>query len=475
MKQVACFLIVVLAAACGALSPPSGVPSTTTSTTSRANARTRVGSSPIQHVIVIMQENRSFDNLFYGFPGANSDKISSGPGRTHAPRPVPLAWKFELRHDHPQFLEDFDNGLGDGFSRQIRTFKTNSSNCSDPINHPVCWQLWTGKSMQQMAYAYVIQSQVQSYWTMAQEYSLGDNTFSSNSGPSFPSHQYLIAAQSGHASEVPNNQPWGCDAPPSTTVDLLAYGQANPPVFPAATGHEVPGPYPCFTYPTIANLLDTAGVTWRYYSTGRNDQGAYLLSAFDAIQAVRNGPDWQFVKDPDTTILTDIASGALPQVAWVTPTLPKSDHCGPGSSNKGPAWVASIVNAVGESSYWNSTAIIILWDEWGGWYDHVIPPQYSDPVTGAYEGLGFRVPLIVVSPYARVGYVSHQQHEIASTLHFIENTFGLPSLNLADARADAFDDIFNYSQTPTPFQPIPASPSAHYFLTHQSNEPGDTY
>ena len=101
---------------------------------------------------------------------------------------------------------------------------------------------------------------------------------------------------------------------------------------------------------------------------------------------------------PDTKILTDIANGQLQQVSWVMPHGGASDHAGNGSGAGGPAWVASIVNAIGESSYgyWNNTAIIITWDEWGGWYDHVVPPQYPDPVTGAYEGLGYRVPLIVV-------------------------------------------------------------------------------
>jgi len=422
-----------------------------------------------------MQENRSFDNLFYGFPGANT--VTSGAGRgkkTYPLQPVNLTWKFDLRHDHPQFLEDYDSGKVDGFNQQINGYKSGSG-CTDPINHPRCWTFWQGKSLRKMAYSYVIQSQIQPYWTMAQEYTLGDNTFASNNGPSFPSHQYLIAAQSGHAVEVPNGQPWGCDAPPSVTVDLLQYGSATPPVFPPATGHEVPGPYPCFTYSTIANLLDTAGITWRYYAAGPTDPGANLLSAFDAIQAVRNGPDWQNVKWPDTAILTDITNGNLAQVSWVTPTGPKSDHSGPDSGSKGPAWVASIVNAIGQSKYWNTTAIIIMWDEWGGWYDHVVPPQYPDPATGAYEGLGFRVPLIVVSPYAKVGYVSHTQHEIASSVHFIEQTFGLPSLGLADARADAFADIFNFSQNLRPFRPIPTRFDARYFLTHPSNEPGDTY
>jgi phospholipase C len=472
VKQLACLVTLALLSACsGPVSQPGAPP-----VRAQTRERNHTGSNPIQHVVVIMQENRSFDNLFFGFPGANTAQTGSGHGKVYPLRAIPLIWKFDMRHDHAQFLEDYDSGKADGFNDQIHSYRSGST-CSDPVNEPSCWVFWAGKSLKKMAYSYVEQSQIQPYWTMAQQYTLGDNTFASNNGPSFPSHQYLIAAQSGHAVEVPNGQPWGCDAPPSVNVNLLAYGPANPPAFPPATGHEIPGPYPCFSYETIANLLDAASVTWRYYVSGPSDPGANLLSAFDAIQPVKSGPDWQNVKWPDTQILTDIANGNLPQVSWVTPTGNKSDHSGPDSGAKGPHWVASIVNAIGGSQYWNSTAIIIMWDEWGGWYDHVPPPQYADPSSLAYEGLGFRVPLIVVSPYAKVAYVSHHQHEIASTLHFIEKTFGLgplPPGNLADSRADAFDDIFNFSQTPTPFQPIPTKFNAHYFLTHPSNEPGDT-
>jgi phospholipase C len=138
------------------------------------------------------------------------------------------------------------------------------------------------------------------------------------------------------------------------------------------------------------------------------------------------------------------------------PTCSESDHatCTPAV---GPSWVASIVNAIGQSKYWDSTAILITWDEWGGWYDHVAPVRYNK-----YE-LGFRVPLIVVSPYAKAGYISHYRHEFGSALHFIESTFGLGSLNTTDARSDTLSDMFNYTQTPIPFQPIPAptlSPAA---------------
>jgi phospholipase C len=429
---------------------------------------------PIKHVIVIMQENRSFDNLFHGFPGANTVDFGWSGGKKYTLQPVTLKWPYDLRHDHPQFLEDYSSGTLRGFANQITGFKKGAG-CSDYLNHPSCW-IVSGKDMwKQMPFSYVKQSDVQPYWTIAQDYALGDNAFASNNGPSYPSHQYMIAAQSGHATEVPDGQPWGCNAPPSVTVELLAYGQADPPEFSKATGHEVPGPFPCFTYTTMADLLDQAGVTWRFYASSLTNSGGNL-SAYMAISQIYNGPDYKNdVIHPDTKILDDIKNGQLRQVSWVTPTGSKSDHGGNDSGNGGPDWVASIVNAVGASSYWNDTAIIVMWDEWGGWYDHVKPHQYKDPVTGAFEGLGFRVPLLVVSPYVKPGYISHNEHEIASTVKFIEEVFGLPTLGLADERAGSLDDMFNFSQKRLKFKAIPAKRDARWFLTHPDNTPGDDY
>ena len=211
--------------------------------------------------------------------------------------------------------------------------------------------------------------------------------------------------------------PWGCDAPKETEF-YLEPGQSDPPEFPPAFGHEVLGGDPCFTYETVADLLDAAKISWRWYKQPKYVKGvfqdSYWLDAFDAVKGVRYGPDYANVVTPDTQILNDIAAGTLAQVSWVMPHGGASDHAGNGSGSGGPAWVASIVNAIGQSSYWNSTAIIITWDEWGGWFDHVVPPQFPDPVTGVYEGLGYRTPLIVVSPYAKNHYVSKTQHETAS-------------------------------------------------------------
>jgi phospholipase C len=295
----------------------------------------------------------------------------------------------------------------------------------------------------------------------------------------------MIAGQSGHASEVPSTMPWGCNAP-NETENYIEFGEADPPVFGPKVGHEYVGADPCFPlkqsgmYPTIAGSLDNAGISWRYYVQPREIKGkiqdSYWLNAFAAVRSVFNGPDWTNgdISMPDTNVLSDIQSGNLAQVSWVMPHGGASDHPGGGSGNLGPDWIASIVDAVGKSKYWKNTAIIVMWDEWGGWYDHVAPLQLADPVTGAYEGLGFRVPLLVISPYAKVAYVSHQRHEIASSLHFIEKTFGLPSLGLADARADAFADVFNFSQPPVPFKPIPTVRNGHYFLTHPDNSPADS-
>jgi phospholipase C len=438
------------------------------------------GSSPIQHIIIVIQENRTFDNMFHGFPGANTVNSGKGHGTTYTLQQIPLTWKYDLRHDHPQFLEDYDQGKDDGFDDEIVKYDQGSG-CSDYLNHPTCWVFSNQKSIKQMAYSYVAQSDVQPYWTLASTYALGDNAFASNNGPTYVAHQYLIAGESGHAAEVPSTQPWGCGGPASETVELLAYGQANPPVFSKATGHEVPGPFPCFTYPTIANNLDAAGVSWAYYVEGQ--QPGANLNAFAAIQQIYKGPDWKYIKSPDTQILTDIKNKQLASVSWVMPAGSNSDHAGPQSGDKGPSWVASIANAVGQSSYWNSTAVVVMWDDWGGWYDHVHPPQIADAQTKAREGLGFRVPLIVISPYAKPGYISHTQYEIASTLRFIEETFGLPYICqcpakpvvYADQRTTGFDDIFDFTQKPRRFKPVAVKYDARYFLTHFDNTPADTY
>jgi phospholipase C len=422
-------------------------------------------SQRFKYVIVIVQENRSFDNMFHDFPGANSADTGKGhEGKTYTLQPIALKWPWVLNHSHSQFLQDYDYGKMDGFDGMIEGWV---HGCKDFRNHPACWRYYPQQKYKQMAYSYVKESDIEPYWTMAKDYALGDNTFTSNSGPTFPAHQYYIAGQSDHASEVPSLNPWGCDGPPSSIVVKLAYGYSTlPHDFSKATGHEVNGPHPCFDYKaTIADLLDAKKISWRYYVSKPITSS---LNGFDAVKAVRYGPDWANM-EVDTTFFDDVKNGDLAHVSWVTPEPLESDHPGPDSGDKGPAWVASVVNAVGKSKYWNNCAIFIMWDDWGGWYDHVTPKQIPDVVTHAYEGLGFRTPLIVISPYVKTHYISHQQYELVSSMSFIEKVFDLGNLGLADARAQPFDDFFNESHKPAPFQPIPSQFDAHYFVTHQDS------
>jgi phospholipase C len=394
------------------------------------DAVTPVAGSPIRHIVVIMQENRTFDNLFNGFPGADSVQSGMSDGVSIPLQAVPLNDGRDLHHTHGDWWRDWDGGSMDGFAR------------SD-LNPP------------KLPYSYVPQADVQPYWDMARQYTLGDRMFQANTGPSFVSHQFMIAGQSAGVAENPDGPVWGCDADPSERAALIG-----------PDGTDLPGVFPCFDYPTLADRLDARGLSWRYYAPSAGEK-FFILSAYQAVRHIRYGADWRGkVISPHTRILTDIANGELAQVTWVVPDWRHSDH--PGSGNEGPDWVASIVNAIGESKFWDSTAIFITWDDWGGWYDHVKPPSVDA------MGLGFRVPLLVVSPWARHGYVSHADHEVSGILAFIEKNFDLRGLGARDARADRFADCFDYKQTPPPFIPIATRVKAQTILNEvQSGAPDD--
>jgi phospholipase C len=378
----------------------------------------------IKHVLIIVQENRSFDNLFSGFPGADG----ATSGRTHTGQVVQLRqWGLELEgdidHDRSGFVVDYANGAMNGFDLT---------------------QTWGNNLPPNFPYASVPRYETAAYWTLAQRYTLADRMFTSVSAGSYPQHQYLIAAQSDDVVIGPNGVPWGCDAPPGTYTEIAGPG-----------GTLNRGPFPCFTSPTLQTLLDPAGLSWRYYTPPirGGDAGGLLWSAFDSIHAVRYGPDWNAdVLSPETRVLSDIPAGQLAAVTWVVPSFANSDHAR-SMSTTGPQWVGSIVNAVGKSPFWDSTAIFIVWDDWGGWYDHVSPPQLDS------LGFGIRVPLIVVSPYAKHGYVSHIPYEWGSIVKFVEWTLGLSSLNAldpraTDVRANALFDCFDFSQAPAPYLPV---------------------
>jgi phospholipase C len=403
----------------------------------------------LKHVVVIVQENRTFNDIFAGFSGADSTMY----GYTHTGAKVklrPMSFKGpDIFHDWPNAMSDWNKGAMNGFDRETYT---------------------NGKPAGTYTYAYIDHKIVAPYWAMAREYALADHMFPTMFGPTFTAHIDLIASTTNLSADVaevdgPTGQPWGCDAPAGTTTYLL-----NPQR--VETGG---GPFPCFTeYNTIADTLDAANVSWKYYAPNVRYAGGRLWSPYAAIRNVRYGPDWKRnIISPQTTVLSDAANGKLAQVSWVIPDAADSDHAGT-QSNKGPSWVAGVVNAIGESQYWNTTAIVVLWDDWGGWYDDVPPPQLD------FVGLGIRVPCIIISPYAKPGHVSHTQYEFGSVLRFIEETFHLPSLGptsrgYTDTRAKSLVDSFDFKQKPLPFQPIPAPyPPAYFLAQPPSGQPPDS-
>ncbi len=445
----------------------------TTNTPAPGPTHSSAPGSPIQHVIIVFQENRSFNNLFMKFPGADTSTIGrcvpyTPPGfkeicndpdpqkRVVRMHPITLETcgclgGTDISHTHASLELEYNGGKMDGFDR----ISLGTSGSLGPAKF--------------YPYAYVERSEVQPYWDMASQYGLADHMFSTATTDSFVAHQEIIAGTNElndrmALTDVPTGIPWGCDAPSGTVTGVIyTNGRVD----------DFGGPFPCLTeYGTMADVLDAAGVSWKYYVESYDlnspyvDFGGRVWNAFDVIKRVRYGSDWKNITIPNTKVFADIKGGRLPQVSWVIPSLATSDHPASGY-NLGPSWVTSVVNAVGKSQYWKNTAILVMWDDWGGFYDNVPPPQLD------YTSLGMRVPLIVVSPYAKHHFVSKTQYEFGSVLKFIEQTFGTKSLGYTDARANSIVDMFDFSQSPSTFQPFHAQYGQQYLLNHQHFEASD--
>jgi phospholipase C len=427
-------------------------------------------SGKIQHIVVIVQENRTPDNLFHDpvLIANGADIVDSGlnsSGDSIPLKPTSLGVDYDLSHAHSAFVAMYNAGKMDG-ADHVTIACYNSSNC--PANPQ---------------FAYVQASDVGPYFQLAEQYSFGDRMFQTNQGPSFPAHQFILSGTSAptatsnmFVAENPFKDEAGCAAPIGSFVELID-----------ASGDESSWVYPCFEHATITDELKANGLSWRYYAPNAGS----IWTAPNAIQhmcgpnappphaAACVGSDWVnnvvlYTTQNPAPILTDISNKKLPDVSWVIPAGQNSDHPGALNSTGGPSWVAAIVNAIGTSAYWWNTAIIITWDDWGGWYDHVRPPQVINDGTSWGSGYvyGFRVPLIVVSPYAKPRYISHVTHDFGSILNLMEHNFGLPSLGYADARADDLSDCFNFRQDPIRFQKILAPLNAEHFL-HDRRPPTD--
>jgi phospholipase C len=435
---------------------------------------------PIKNFIFIIQENHSFDNYFGTFPGANG--IPSGtllpdyPGGPLVEKPFlgQSSIPHDLKHDWVAVHLDYDSGAMDGFfwgewptaenyyGRHIKVPQPHPSlvqarakrtaaprgarnpsgrltsaeealspngfaDDEDPdgsastegvaassvipgptppnIKHRPSWVSYT--------FSYVDNTVIPNYWEYAQTYTLCDAFFSSLEGPSLPNHLYAVSAQSGGlVYNYPNNGKTG--------------------------GFD-------FFFPSVIDLLGNAKITWKYYSGALSGTQQSLWNPLPGFQAYerKNGIDVLSYISTTPQFYKDLTNGTLPQVSYLSPSAENSEHP-PYDSKVGMKYVTGLVNAVMQSSYWPSCAIIIVWDDYGGFYDHVPPRKQADQL-----GYGFRVPALVISPYSKVGVV-HTTYDLTSMLKLVETAFGLSSLTGRDGLSNTMLECFNFSQTPLP-------------------------
>lgn len=449
MRNKAIFLAAALLAACNANGMTSAPALPSARDVPELGARAELlqpnATSKVQHVIIVVQENRSFNDLFSGYPGAKTASYGyDSQGAKIKLSQIGLETPWDIDHSSGGFFAAC-NGTGKipGTKCRMNGFDQEYVSCgsSCPVPHP--------------QYAYVPRSETQPYWEMAKQYVLADRMYASNfDASSFISHQYIISGQAESAVDYPYSS-WGCSGGSQDRIGKVGPQRQIP------HGNEVV----CWDPTTLGDELDKARISWGYYAVSYSGYIG-IWSAYQAIKHIYYGPDWsKDVITPPSQFLTDVSNGKLRTVSWVTPTWPNSDHAGSGS-NTGPSWVASIVNAVGQSKYWKSSAIFIMWDDYGGWYDSE-PPAYVD-----YDGLGLRLPLLVLSAYAKKDYVSHVHYEHGSILKFVEDTFGLGRLTASDKRAKSpATDCFDFTKPPRAFVPIHAPHDASYFL----HQPADNH
>lgn len=372
--------------------------------------------NPITHIVIMDKENRTFDDLFGTFPGANGATTYKDPqGHVHMLNHQPDHLLNDIHHEPYYAHLAIDGGKMDKFSL-----------ISGAIQNGV-----------DEADSQLLQSDIPNYWQYARNFTLTDNSFSMIAGPSFPNHLFSIAADDDNIDSNPRvpsggaTNKWGCDSAAGTTVETRAPSGAVGSIF------------PCIDVPTLADELDASHISWKYYAPNQTRPG-YVWSSYDAIKHIRNGPDWNTHVVDFNQFITDAAAGTLPAVSWLVGGT--GDHP-PSSICQGEDWTVQRMNAImSNPAEWAHTAIILTWDDFGGFYDHVAPPAGLNPASQ----FGPRVPAIIISPYAKHAFVDHTMYSISSVVKFIETTMGLPALGTVDAQANNLSNAFDFTQTPLP-------------------------
>jgi phospholipase C len=334
----------------------------------------------IEHVIVLMQENHSFDNYFGTFPRADGlprGLAIEGVAPFHLPSPI--------SRNMPHSLSAARTAVNGGAMNRF----VSAEGSPDTMG-------------------FYDERDIPNYWAYARRFTLADRFFCSAMGPSLPNHLYSVAAYSGGVTS-------NADEPPGEGFD----------------------------FPSLPDRLQAAGISWYCYAGGRDPLAFSALNPLAGFRTIRHDPLMKARLVKTASFFRDLRDGTLPSVSWVFPSAEESEH--PLSDIQVGMWyVTAVANAVMKSPYWLSTVIVVTWDEYGGFFDHVSPPQVDA------AGDGPRVPALIISPYARAGFVDHTSYDFASVLRFIEDTFDLSPLGSRDGSASSIAGALDPGQTPLP-------------------------
>jgi len=422
------------------------------------------GIHKIRHVVVIMQENRSFDSFFGTYPGADGIPMKNGTPAVCVPDPATRSCQRPYHdtadrnaggpHDHSDAVRDVNGGLMNGFITRARLGRRLS--CVAHVDAPTCSLAPSSPDVM----GYHDSREIPNYWTYAKQFVLQDHMFESDTSWSLPVHLYMVSGWSAKCSK--KGDPMSC-------VDAVQ-APGSPPGEPQNTT----GATPDYAWTDLTYLLYKNHVSWRYY-VAKGDQPDCADNAMFCApvpQSSKTPGIWNPLPWFDTVRqdhqLSDVAplqsfytaarTGNLPAVSWITPAQAVSDHP-PALISAGQSYVTGIVNTIMHSKDWDSTAIFLAWDDWGGFYDHVVPPNVDA------QGYGLRVPGLVISPYAKRGYVDHQVLSFDAYLKFIEDDFlkGARIDPKTDGRPDSRPDVrenakilgdltsdFDFNQKPRP-------------------------
>ena len=433
-KSLICTAALAVAAVAGCGSSTGTAP-----TIDQAPPQTQLD-QPVQHVFVIFKENHTYDNFFLAYPNPNEPSpptqgLASGGRLVTITEPSKDDWSpgdntFEVAH------RDFDSGMLDGFDQDAHqpdaTGLDRFLHADDDDGAYVSYGVTSEAGRRRVGY----------YWHLADQGVLSDRWFTSELSQSFPNHLYVLAATAGGAISNPNLD-GDFDVLDPQTGTTRQEGHLNSAEIATALPVE----------------LEQAGLTWTVLQETNNipilNLGANfildLAASVGDIDVIRALPDFddRLIETPDldTHIEEYLAKGWAGHVTFIKPNDLNSEHPGVGDVGRGQKWTRDIIDAIGNSPEWEHSVIILTWDDYGGFYDHVAPPQVDG------FGLGFRVPAIIISPFAKQGVVQHERREFSSIAKFCERVFNLPAMTARDADpvTDDLMSAFDFGQAPRPY------------------------